>query len=62
MFVYGVGVVVWIWVGCPIPLVRNDIVTPRHLFMNWSIFGRDIATNACRFTYDLDSNEDLKYK
>ena len=26
------GLVVWIGVGCPCPPVRNDIVTPRHLF------------------------------
>ena len=32
MFVYGVGFGVWIGVGCPCPPVRNDIVTPRHLF------------------------------
>ena len=28
----GVGVGVWIGVGYPCPPVRNDIVTPRHLF------------------------------
>ena len=32
MFVYGVGFGVWMRVGCPCPPVRNDIVTPRHLF------------------------------
>ena len=26
------GVGVWMGVGCPCPLVRKDIVTPRHLF------------------------------
>ena len=26
------GVKVWMGVGCPCPPVRNDIVTPRHLF------------------------------
>ena len=34
MFVYGVGFGVWMGVGCPCPPVRNDIVTPRHLFPN----------------------------
>ena len=24
---------VWMGVGCPCPPVRNDIVTPRHLFL-----------------------------
>ena len=33
MFVCGVGVGVRIWVGCPCPPVRNNIVTPRHLFL-----------------------------
>ena len=32
MFVYGVGFGLWMGVGCPCPPVRNDIVTPRHLF------------------------------
>ena len=27
------GVGVWMWVGCPCPPVRNDIVTPRHLLV-----------------------------
>ena len=27
-----VGPWVWMGVGCPCPPVRNDIVTPRHLF------------------------------
>ena len=25
---------VWMGVGCPCPPARNDIVTPRHLFIN----------------------------
>ena len=32
MFVHGVGFGVWMGIGCPCPPVRNDIVTPRHLF------------------------------
>ena len=28
----GMGCWVWIGIGCPCPPVRNDIVTPRHLF------------------------------
>ena len=31
-----VGVGVWMGVGRPCPPVRNDIVTPRHLFLNLS--------------------------
>ena len=30
--VFSCGFGVWIGVGCPCPSVRNDIVTPRHLF------------------------------
>ena len=33
MFVCGMGVGVWMGVGCPCPPVRNDIVTPRQLFL-----------------------------
>ena len=29
----GGGHGVWIGVGCPCPPIRNDIVTPRHLFL-----------------------------
>ena len=32
MCVWGGGRGVWMGVGCPCPPVRNDIVTPRHLF------------------------------
>ena len=32
MFECGMAVGVWMRVGCPCPPVRNDIVTPRHLF------------------------------
>ena len=35
MFECGMGVRVWI--GCPYPPVRNDIVTPRHLFTKVTI-------------------------
>ena len=40
MFVYGVGFGVWMRVECPCPPVRNDIVTPRHLFLT----GKLVAT------------------
>ena len=36
MFVCEVRFWVWIGVGCPCPLVRNDIVNPRHLFYSSS--------------------------
>ena len=43
MLVCRVGVRVWIGDGCPCPPVRNDIVTPLHLFfhfhVSWSISG-----------------------
>ena len=32
-----VGHGVWIRFGCPCPPVRNDIVTPRHLFIVTSL-------------------------
>ena len=32
VFVYVRGHGMWMGVGCPYPPVRNDIVTPRHLF------------------------------
>ena len=32
------GLVVWFWVGCLCPPVRNDTVTPRHLFFPLSPF------------------------
>ena len=31
MFMSGLGVGVWSWVGCPCPPIHYDIVTPRHL-------------------------------
>ena len=40
MFVCGRGVGVWMGVGCPCPPVRNDIVTPRHLFRDKPIWER----------------------
>ena len=51
MFVCGVGVWVWIWVGCPCPPVRNDIVTPRHLFILWE--GPRIFFIAKKISFDL---------
>ena len=33
MIVCWVEIAVWMGVGCPCPLVRDDIVTPRHLFV-----------------------------
>ena len=30
---------VWMGVGCPCPPVRNDIVTPRHLFYYFGLYG-----------------------
>ena len=33
-FKCGVGVGVWMGVGYPCPLIRNDIVNPHHLLLN----------------------------
>ena len=35
MFVYSVGFAVWIVVENPCPPVRNNIVTPRHLLIDF---------------------------
>ena len=37
MFMW-MGIGVWMGVGCPCPPVRNDIVTPRHLFPIRAVF------------------------
>ena len=43
LFVHvSVGLVVWIRVGCLCPPVRNDIVTPRHLFFVTPVQHRSI--------------------
>ena len=31
------GRLVWMGVGRPCPLIRNDIVTPRHLFVSFCL-------------------------
>ena len=40
-------------VGCPCPLIRNDIVTPRHMFHGNSCKGAMVLTNPIRHKYPL---------
>ena len=46
---------VWMGVGCPCPPVRNDIVTPRHLFTSATLeliceFALELAAVQCPFS------------
>ena len=45
--------------------IRSEIrssfrVSP--IFKDWSVFGKGIAVNACRYTYDLDRTTRIKKK
>ena len=45
---------VWMGVGCPCPPVRNDIVTPRHLFTSGClVYFCDISTEIVNMMYKL---------
>ena len=44
---------VWIEVGCPCPPVRNDIVTPRHLFY----LGERRGVEAAEGVFSMDDGE-----